>query len=94
MMYIVSPEVGDESYAASIEKVNGYITRLGGEVGEVNQASPWGKRRLAYPINKQTDGYYVVTTFKLEPKNALELERNMRLSEEILRHLIVGETAK
>ena len=91
MMYILSPEVGDDNYAASIEKVNGYITRLGGEVSEVNQASPWGKRRLAYPIGKQTDGFYVVTTFKIEPKQTGELERSLRLNEEVLRHLVIGQ---
>ena len=91
MMYILSPELGDENYAASVERINSMITRLGGELGEINQSSPWGKRRLAYPIGKFNDGYYVVTNLKLDPGQTGELERNLRLNEEVLRHLLVSQ---
>jgi small subunit ribosomal protein S6 len=94
MMYILSPELGDENFPGAIERVNGFITRFGGELGEVNNSSPWGKRRLAYPIEKFTDGYYVVTTFKMEPAQAGELERELRLSEEVLRHLVISQDKK
>lgn len=90
MMYILSPELGDENYATAIEKVNNLISKLGGEISEVNQNSPWGKRRLAYPIDKHTDGYYVVTTMKLAARQTGELERSMRLNEDILRHLVIS----
>ncbi len=90
MMYILSPEVGDENYSTAIEKVNNLIAKLGGEISEVNQSAPWGKRRLAYPIEKHNDGFYVVTTLKLKPTQTLELERSLRLSEEVLRHLLIS----
>lgn len=90
MMYILSPEVGDENYPTAIEKVNNLIVKLGGEVSEVNQTVPWGKRRLAYPINKLTEGFYVVATLKLQPAQTGELERSLRLSEEVLRHLLIS----
>ncbi len=89
MMYILSPELGDENYSAAIEKVNSLISRLGGEVGEVAQTAPWGKRRLAYPIEKHNDGFYVVTNLKLSPTQTVELERGLRLSEEVLRHMLI-----
>jgi len=90
MMYILSPEVGDENYPAAIEKVNSLITKLGGELGEVNQSAPWGKRRLAYPIEKYNDGFYVVANLKLAPNQTGELERSLRLNEEVLRHLLIS----
>jgi small subunit ribosomal protein S6 len=91
MMYILSPEIGDENFGASVEKINSLITRLGGELGEINQTSPWGKRRLAYPIDKHTDGFYVVANLKLNPSQTGELERSLRLNEEVLRHLLVSQ---
>ena len=90
MMYILSPELGDENFPTAIEKVNNLVTKLGGQISEVNQNAPWGKRRLAYPIDKHNDGFYVVTNLKLEPAQTGELERSLRLSEEVLRHLLVS----
>lgn len=90
MMYILSPELGDENYPAAIEKVNNLISKLGGEVGEINQSAPWGKRRLAYPIEKFNDGFYVIANFKLTPAQTTELERSMGLNEEVLRHLLIS----
>lgn len=90
MMYILSPELGDENTPAVIEQINNYIGRLGGEVNEINQSAPWGKRRLAYPIDKHNDGYYVVTTLRLDPNQMTELERGLRLNEDVLRHLVIS----
>ncbi len=90
MMYILSPEMGDENFPTAIEKVNTLIGKLGGQIAEVNQTAPWGKRRLAYPIEKHNDGFYVITNLKLEPAQTGELERSMRLNEEILRHLLIS----
>ena len=89
MMLILSPELGDENYPTAIDKVNNLITRLGGEMGEVNQSAPWGKRRLAYPIEKHNDGFYVVANFRINPNQTGELERSLRLNEEVLRHLLI-----
>lgn len=86
MVFIISPEVGDEDVSATIEKVNRFITERGGTVTEVNQ---WGRRKLAYPIRKNWEGNYVLTQFKLEPAKSRELKESLRASEEILRHLLV-----
>ncbi|HUP27527.1 MAG TPA: 30S ribosomal protein S6 [Chloroflexia bacterium] len=85
LMYIVRPTVGDEQLDAATERVDTLIGNLGGEVGEKN---PWGKRRLAYPIQKHEDGYYIVAKIKLEPGQARELEEQLRISEDVIRHML------
>jgi small subunit ribosomal protein S6 len=92
LVFVISPEVGDEGMPAMVDRVNGYIQERGGEVKQVDQ---WGKRRLAYPIRRQAEGYYVVTQFTLEPDALRSLEGNLHLAEDVLRHLVtrVEETA-
>jgi small subunit ribosomal protein S6 len=94
MLYILGSEIGEDNIPAAIEKVNNLITRLGGELGENNQAAPWGKRRMTYPIEKQQDGFYVLATFKLSPSQTLELETDLRISEEVLRHMLISVEKK
>jgi small subunit ribosomal protein S6 len=86
LVMIVSPEVADENVPVAIEKVSQFITNKGGAIVEINQ---WGRRRLAYPIKHFSEGIYVLTQFKLAPQLAAELEANLQISEEILRHLLV-----
>ena len=83
---IVSPAVADENVPAAIERVSQFITARGGTIVEVDQ---WGRRKLAYPIKHFSEGIYVLTQFKLAPQLAAELEANLQISEEILRHLLV-----
>lgn len=90
MLYILNPELGEENLPAAIDKVNNLVTRLGGEMGEVNQTAPWGKRRMTYQINKGQDGFYVLANFRLNPAQTDELERDLRISEEVLRHLLIS----
>ena len=94
LMYILSPELGDDNYPTAVEKVNNLIGKLGGQINNINQNAPWGKRRLAYPIGKakHNDGFYVLTTMKMNPTQTGELERNLRLFEnEVLRHLLISQ---
>ncbi len=86
LMYIVRPTLADDQFNGATERVDTLITNLGGEVGE---KTPWGKRRLAYPIEKHEDGYYVVARIKLEPTQARDLEEQLRISDEIIRHILV-----
>jgi len=58
----------------------------GGEVEDVNH---WGRRKLAYPIQKQLEGNYVVTQLRLDPQQTKELEQRLMISEEVMRHLLV-----
>ena len=90
MMFILSLEGGDDSIPGLIEKVNNMITRYGGEITETNTGAPWGRRRLAYPINRLQEGYYILSHFKMNPSGVEELERDLRISEDVLRHLLIS----
>ena len=85
-MYVITPELEDEAIKGIIEKYTGIITANGGEIEKVDE---WGRRRLAYPINYKTEGYYVLMTFTSEPSFPKELDRVLRITDGIMRSLIV-----
>ena len=86
MVIIISPEVAEEDVPGTIDKVSEYITSNGGEVTQVDR---WGKRKLAYPINRFKEGNYVMSRFKIKPGVTAELEANLKMSETILRHMLI-----
>ncbi len=86
LIYIVNPNVTEEQLPITLDKVNKFITDKGGAVDKVDQ---WGRRKLAYPIKKFTEGNYVSAKFKFAPKGASELENNLKLTEEIIRYLLI-----
>jgi len=85
-MYIVKPNYDEEQYAQFVEKYNALIQNNGGEIIKVE---PWGKRRLAYEIDKLREGYYVLVRFNAEADLPAELERNFKIADEIMRYLVV-----
>jgi small subunit ribosomal protein S6 len=86
MMYILRPELDEAAVAAAMDKVSTAVTSSG---GEVTKAEPWGRRRLAYPIKQCRDGQYVLMQYKLDPKASTDLERALRLTEEVIRYLVI-----
>jgi small subunit ribosomal protein S6 len=82
---VVDPEVGDEGLPGTVERVHGFIQERGGEIKNVDQ---WGRRRLAYPIRRRQEAYYVITHFSLEPQAIRGLEGSLDLAEDVLRHLV------
>jgi len=88
MMVIFDPGKveGDEAVAQMLDRIQGIITGDGGQVTKVDR---WGRRRLAYEIGGTTEGYYVVIQFEAEPKTAAELGRVLRITDGVLRHMIV-----
>ena len=88
LMYIVHPELEETAFNDLVEKVKSWITDSGGEVENVDL---WGKRRLAYPIQKLTDGQYVLMKTQLEVSYCSELEHNLGLQEPILRFLLTAD---
>jgi len=86
LVFIVGPEVDEDSLTAVVETAKGLVERSGGEVAQVE---PWGLRRLAYPIQDQWEGQYVLMQLELEPQGVAELERGLGLTEQIMRHLVV-----
>lgn len=86
-MFIIDPTLEDEKKEATVETVKGII-EADGTVGEVDV---WGLRKLAYPIQKKNEGYYVVVTFQASPELPKELDRRLRISEVVMRHLIINK---
>lgn len=86
LVVIISPEVPEEEMPAAIERVSQAIVSRGGEVREVDH---WGRKKLAYPIKSCSEGNYVLTQLRLDPTRTVELEAGLRLSEEVIRHLLV-----
>ncbi len=83
---VVSAKLDDEARAAVVEKAKGYITRYEGVIGAIEN---WGKKKLAYEIQKQPEGYYYFIHFEAEPACAPALEKEMRILDGTLRYLIV-----
>ena len=87
MMYMLRPELDEAAVAASIAKESELVTSNG---GEVTKAEPWGpRRRLAYPIKTCREAQYVLMQFKLDPQALAEVERIVRLTDEVIRYLVI-----
>lgn len=89
--FILDPEVNEEQSNAIIERIQQIVNNHDGEVVRVSQ---WGRRRLAYPIRHKRDGFYVFFDMILTPETVSELDRNMRVTEEVLRHIIIRRDPK
>ncbi len=87
-LYILNADLDEEAVAATSEKFAQIVKDNAGEVVEVK---PWGKRRLAYPINFKNEGYYVLMTFKAEVALLADLEHNFKVTEDVVRYIIVRQ---
>lgn len=85
IMYIVKP-YEDEKFEVVVEKFNTLITNNGGVIEKTDR---WGKKRLAYEMQGLNEGLYVLVTFIAEPAAVKELDRVMKITDEILRHMII-----
>lgn len=90
LMYIIRPDVEQEAVQATVEKFQGVISNGG---GEITKHDVMGKRRLAYEIKKFRDGVYVLVNFTAEPAVVAELDRQLKIADEIIRHLVVSDVA-
>ncbi len=86
LVTIFNPEINDDAMPQAIERLNQQIVNRGGEVTDTNH---WGRRKLAYPINRFYEGNYVVTQLRMEPSQTRGLEVALRISDDVLRHLLV-----
>jgi small subunit ribosomal protein S6 len=85
-MLLFRPDLEDDQLQSAVERVTRAIVNAGGSLSKI---SPWGKRRLAYPIQHHRDASYFLIHFDIEPAAVREIERGLLISEEILRHLVV-----
>ena len=93
LMYIIDPTIGgDEEYNAITERINNSITTTGATIADGEALAPTGRRKLAYPIRHNsrdlTEGFYVFTRFEAQPQTIATIERDIKLTEEIIRYLI------
>ena len=88
LMYIVKPELDDQAVQQEVEKV-GQLIRTNG--GTLKKVTPWGKRRLAYTVKDQREGYYVVEEFDLDQAKVAEVERVLKISDTVFRHILVRQ---
>lgn len=86
LVFIVHPEVDGDDLTAVIDTVSGLVERAKGKVVRID---PWGVRRLAYPVQNQWEGQYVLMRLDVGPQGVTEIERGLGLSEQIMRHLVV-----
>jgi small subunit ribosomal protein S6 len=84
--FIAHPELDEAALAALVEKAQSWVTTAGGQVVKTDI---WGRRHLAYPIRKQKEGQYVLLEAQLEGQATREIERNLRLTEQIMRFQII-----
>jgi small subunit ribosomal protein S6 len=86
LLYILSANLDDEAKEAAIQKVSSIITEAGGSVDKLDK---WGIRKLAYPIKFKNEGYYVLMNFTAPAELPLEITRQINISDDFLRHIIV-----
>ena len=86
-IFIVNAELTEEARAPVIERFKGMIESN----GQLESIDEWGSRRLAYPINDMLDGYYVLVTYSAPPEFPSELERVFKITDSILKFLIIGK---
>lgn len=88
-LFVVDLSKGEDAVKAIVEKFTSLISAN----GEITSTAEWGKRRLAYPINKMTEGYYVLVTFNSPAAFTAELERIFNITEGIMRSIVVAKEA-
>ena len=90
VMFILDPTLEEDKKTAAIETVKEIITAD----GEVTKVDLWGMKKLAYPIQKKNEGYYVVIEFSASTELPLELDRRLKISDAFMRHMIVNKEEK
>ena len=87
---VVNAKIGDEAREAVVEKAKGYVARYGGTVTEVEE---WGKKRLAYEVQKMREGFYYFIQFEADATCPAEVERHVRIMDNVMRYLVVKKEA-
>lgn len=87
---VVNAKIEDEAREAVVEKAKGYVARYGGTVTEVEE---WGKKRLAYEVQKMREGFYYFIQFEADETCPAEVERHVRIMDNVMRYLVVKKEA-
>ncbi len=87
---VVNAKIDDEARAGVVDKVKALIERFGGQITEVEE---WGKKRLAYEVDKMNEGFYYFIRFDAESTAPAEIEKRMRIADNVIRYLCVRNEA-
>ena len=90
LMFIIESSLDDSAREQVVDTVKGIIA----DNGEITKADVWGMRKLAYPIRKKNEGYYAVVEFKANVDFPKELDRRLKISDDVIRHMIVNKDDK
>ena len=90
ILFVIANALDDEKKEAAVEAVKSLIE----DSGKVTRVDVIGTRRLAYPIEKKTEGYYVLVEFEAPPELPKELDRRLRISDDVVRHIIINNDEK
>jgi ribosomal protein S6 len=97
-MIVISPDVPEEELQGLLDRTTGYITDPGGTVVAINRDSPWGRRRLSYAMRHDgrdiRDGFYTLYQFQIEPHKVEDIERELKLTDRIMRYLLTQYTPR
>jgi small subunit ribosomal protein S6 len=85
LMLVLRPDLPDDKSQALVDRTTRQVTASGGQIVKV---APWGRRRLAYPIDRYREGSYHIVIFEAPAESIVELERSLLITEELLRHLV------
>ena len=86
LVYILNPDMAEEAVESRINGIGEFITSREGIISDTQK---WGKKKLSYPIDHNLEGNYVLVKFQTKPAKAKELETSLRISEEVIRHLLI-----
>jgi small subunit ribosomal protein S6 len=86
LMVVLDPNLDESAIEALNTRIQNLVTQRGGTIESVE---PWGRKRLAYPIGRYRDGVYILSRFQMPPNAAAEIERALKLTESVIRHLLV-----
>ena len=90
LMFILDPALEESARDQAVDTVKGLIA----DNGEITKADVWGMKKLAYPIKKKNEGYYVVVGFKANSDFPKELDRRLKISDNVIRHMVVNQDEK
>lgn len=88
LMYIINPSLDEEATNGVVDKFSNLIQNQGGEIVKVDR---WGKRKLAYEVKDQKEGYYVLVHFNAEATVPREVDRVIKITDNVIRHMIVTD---
>ena len=88
LVYIVNPGINEEVLPEAINKVTEIVKKAGGNVTEVNQ---WGRKRLAYPIKRFSEGNYILAKVEMDAPSVKKVDASLRMNDDLLRHMVIKQ---